>query len=233
MLITYLTLKLAFSPLPRYSVSEREESMKPVMVGIWLPVLIIGCAGEPEKPAAKFDREKTIAACERLITDFQSALKRDLFSALAEGGPESAISVCRVKAPAIADSFSQMAGLEIRRVSLRQRNPQYAPDSFEIAVLEQFAATGSAEPQTYSAVTFDSADVRRFRYIREIKVDRLCLNCHGDPGTFSEPLAAALARDYPRDRAVGYAIGESRGGFSITVTYPDAEESVAALVNGL
>jgi len=203
--------------------------MKNLLLSMVLAVIVLGCGGTAEKSEVPFNQEEATAACNKIINDFQSVLKQELVTAMAQGGPENAISVCNVKAPLVADSFSQMAGVHIQRVSLRQRNTSFAPDSFELAVLENFASSGAGEPQTYSELVFDSAGIRKFRYMKEIKTGEMCLKCHGDPGTFSEGLKAVLAEHYPGDPATGYQVGDSRGAFSVSLTYPEAIMTVKSL----
>lgn len=205
--------------------------MKRFAIMVMTAGLVCGCVERKMEPANGFDRKEVIAACDQIIADFQAALKQELTSALADGGPVAAISVCNVKAPTIADSFSNMAGIDIKRVSLRQRNPQYSPDSFEVETLERFHLDNSPEPETYSKVVFDSGGVEIFRYMKEIKVGQLCLNCHGNPKNFPEPLKKALAEYYPHDRAVGYEAGESRGAFSVVVEYPRARETITNILS--
>jgi hypothetical protein len=204
--------------------------MKSIGATVLALFVICGCGDSQEKSAEPFDQETVIASCETMIVEFQSTLKQELMKAVAEGGLENAVAVCNIRAPMISDSFSNMAGFFIRRVSLKQRHAGFNPDSFETTVLDKFVATQSGEPQIYSELTFDSANVRHFRYMKEIKTGKLCLNCHGDPATFPEGLKKTLAEHYPIDPAVGYSVGDSRGAFSIIVTYPEAEESVAALL---
>ena len=210
---------------------DREDTMIRGMTILLLIILLLGCIERVERTPDGFDRAKIITACDQIIDDFQAALKQELATALARGGPENAIYVCNVVAPVIADSFSQMAGIDIRRVSLRQRNSQYTPDSFETAVLTKFKAAGTSEPQSYSRLVFDSANIKRLRYMKEIKLGQLCVKCHGDPGAFPASLKAALTQNYPNDRAVGYAVGDSRGAFSVTVSYPEARETITAILS--
>lgn len=196
--------------------------------GILLLTLLViaGCVERKVRDPNGFKKEKIVAACDQIIDDFQASLKRELMTAVADGGPANAIGICNVRAPMIADSFSSMSGIDIARVSLKQRNRQYLPDSFEIATLERFAADTSPEPQSYTEIVFDSAEIKHLRYMKEIVVGQLCLNCHGNPGQFSPAVKAVLAERYPDDPAVGYAIGDSRGAFSVTVRYPEARETI-------
>lgn len=205
--------------------------MKHLITAILL-IGVVGCAGEKKEVLQPFSQTAAMEACEKVIADFQSTLKQELMAAMADGGPENAIAICNVRAPMIADSFSQMPGLHIQRVSLRQRNPIIKPDSFETATLEKFAAATGADPQTYFELTHENADTAHFRYMEEIKTGKLCLNCHGDPNTFSAGLKEVLKAHYPEDPAVGYSAGESRGAFSVTLSYPEAEATVTSLAGG-
>lgn len=205
--------------------------MKRYSIVLLLIAVTLGCVERKARDPNGFDRAKIAAACEQIIEEFQASLKQELMTALTEGGPVNAISVCNVRAPMIADSFSSMPGIDIRRVSLNQRSRHHRPDSFEVAVLERFLAAGAAEPQTFSQVVFDSAEVKRFRYLKEIKVGQLCLNCHGNPDGFSAGLKKTLAAYYPDDRAVGYEVGGSRGAFSVVVRYPEAKETIDAILS--
>ena len=205
--------------------------MKRLFIMVGLAAMLGGCIERVENKPSVIDNKKAVAACEQIVTDYQAALKRELMTAMTEGGPEKAIAVCNIVAPALADSFSSLPGVDIRRVSLKQRNPQFAPDGFESIVLGLFAAAPEAEPQTHTELVTDSSGVKKLRYMQEIKIGQLCLKCHGDPNGFSENLKAALAENYPEDKAVGYNLGESRGAFSVTLTFPEAQKAVTAILS--
>ena len=205
--------------------------MKLMIVAGLAILALTGCIKKVEQESGGIDDKKAVAACEQIIADYQAALKKELVAAMTAGGPPEAISVCNVAAPAIADSFMTRPGLDIRRVSLKQRNMHFAPDSFEVAVLEFFDGATKTEPAVYSELLTDSAGVQRFRYLKEIKVGQLCLKCHGNPGGFSPELAAILTEKYPQDKAIGYDVGDSRGAFSVTLTYPEAEATVTRLLS--
>jgi hypothetical protein len=201
--------------------------------GIVIAVAVLfaaGCIQRIERKPDGFDEKKVSAACELIITGFQKELTQELVKAMTEGGPEKAIAVCAVKAPEIADRYSQLPGIDIRRVSLQMRNPEIVPDRYELSVLSQFTTTSHEEARIASVLARDSGDVKRFRYMKEIKVGQLCLSCHGNPAGFSLALKKALRAKYPGDRAVGYRLGDSRGAFSLTVVYPDAQATVTRIL---
>jgi hypothetical protein len=205
--------------------------MKYVSVVLFVLLLIPGCTGKKEQKIEALDEQKVILACDRLISDFKSKLKQELLAALAEGGPENAISVCYMRAQTIADSFSQIAGVEIKRVSLRQRNPRYNPDEYELAVLNEFDVSESQDRQSKTGYTTDESGIKQFRYMRGIRMGQLCLKCHGNPEQFSAELRVALNKHYPDDPAFGYEAGQSRGAFSILIKNPESAESIAALLS--
>jgi hypothetical protein len=58
------------------------------------------------------------------VAAFAGALKSELMAAMKAGGPVQAIDVCHSTAPAIAREISEQQGLQLSRVSQRNRNPE-------------------------------------------------------------------------------------------------------------
>ena len=133
----------------------------------------------------------------------------------------AAINVCYLRAPEIAAQLSQASGARVGRTALRVRNPSNAPDDLERSVLEQFATdlgSGPIDRPLEAVFEIRRGDAVERRYMRAIPTDALCLTCHGK--TIAPELAAAIARDYPKDQATGFEQGQLRGAF--TVTWPAA-----------
>ncbi len=202
---------------------------KALIIAITL-FLITGCVEKRVEKQDQFDSKNAAAACEKLIGQFQSALKKELVTALTDGGAGKAISVCNLSAPLIADSFSTLPGFSIRRVSLKQRNQQFVPDKFEDSILTLFASLENDQPQRADSYIEGDESPNRYRYMKEIKTGQVCLNCHGDPDKFSKEVKEALALDYPDDPAVGYKLGDSRGAFSITMVFPEANQTIEKIL---
>ena len=141
-------------------------------------------------------------------------------SAVAAKGTAGAIPVCRVEAPALLHEMRQQTGWNIQRVSLKTRNAVTGtPDAWEAKQLALFnirAANGEKpEQMEVSEVVSDGDGKRRLRYMKALPVAPVCVQCHGPAATLSDELKAALARDYPDDRATGYHAGEVRGALSV------------------
>lgn len=151
----------------------------------------------------------------QLVEQLGSALKQ----ALAESGPEGAISVCRDTAPMLAASLSRQTGWKVSRVSLKTRNPLIGqPDAWEQQVLHGFdeAAAAARNPsQLQHAEIVTEPTGRFFRYMKALPVKPLCLTCHGTETTIPASVQARLQKEYPNDRATGYYAGQVRGAVTI------------------
>ncbi|MEJ5210927.1 MAG: DUF3365 domain-containing protein [Burkholderiales bacterium] len=182
-----------------------------------LPLLIAAAFAAPalaQDDTARYVEESR-KATQSLVQKLGGELKKELTA----GGPENAIKVCKSVAPAIATELSTQHGWQVRRVSLKTRNPMIGtPDAWEQKVLADFdkRAAAGEKPDTleYSEIVSEPAG-RYFRYMKALPVQPLCLNCHGTPETVSEGTRARLAAEYPHDRATGYREGQIRGAVTI------------------
>jgi hypothetical protein len=146
-----------------------------------------------------------------------------LKSEIDQGGPEGAIAACKDTAPLLARQASERSGWQVKRVSLKNRNPRAVPDAWEAAVLQDFdrrAAAGES-PMTLERAE-DVADggqtVRR--YMRALPVQELCMACHGPADQLSPAVAAKLKALYPEDRGTGYRVGQIRGAITLRQNAP-------------
>lgn len=154
------------------------------------------------------------------IKDLSTHLKEALMSALQDGGPIEAISVCKLVAPTLADEVSKKYSLDIHRTSLRVRNPDNEADSWETGVLQSFETrlkTGEAIQSLSFVERVDSKLEYEWRYMKAIATDKLCLSCHGSQ--IALPVQKLIDKNYPRDMAIGYKMGDIRGAFSVKRRY--------------
>ena len=158
-------------------------------------------------------------AARRASGEFVKQLGGALKTALAEGGPEAAIGVCRDIAPQITGKISRDNGWRMTRVSSKVRNPLLGmPDEWEQKVLADFqrrAGQGEKYPDMVFSEVVEESAARYYRFMKPIPTQPLCLTCHGSDEQLPEGVKAKLASDYPLDRARGYRVGELRGAVSI------------------
>jgi hypothetical protein len=158
-----------------------------------------------------------LAEAEAAIAAFAGTLKAELTTAMQAGGPLNAIEVCSERAPAIADSVSLEKGMNLSRVSLRNRNPENAPNEWQTTVLQEFEArlaAGQTPPELSWHQTEETNGTQEFRFMKAIPTGSLCLTCHGE--AIAPLVAAKISELYPADKATGFREGDLRGAFVVT-----------------
>jgi len=176
---------------------------------------VIGCL--PLSAACADDgMQQNVETGRTIIKEFFGNLKGELVSAMKQGGPVHAISVCNTVAPTLAHQQSEKHGWEVARTSLKVRNPDNAPDAWEKAVLDKFdqrkAAGEDPTKIAYYEVVEENGE-RYFRMMKAIPTGEVCLKCHGS--NIAVPVRAKLDELYPGDTARGYSAGDIRGAFTL------------------
>jgi hypothetical protein len=187
-----------------------------------LVVLVLGGCRGRERPAVTAEPDSaTVAAARTAAGSLGADLLGMLTTALQEGGPAHAIAFCADSAQARTARHAA-AGIYIRRVGTRVRNPANAPDSAERAVLAAFAAAQAAgiQPADTFFVVASSDGPAQLHYLRPVRIGEPCLTCHGDPATIADTVRAVLAARYPGDEATGYRLGNLRGAVSVRIPIP-------------
>ena len=167
---------------------------------------------------ARAAEDPNAVAAKGIVKEFATSLKGELQAAIKEGGPISAIAVCKDRAPAIAKQLSETSGWEVGRTSLKLRNPALnTPDGWEKQVLVKFEErkTAGEDPETMAyAEVVDADGTKQYRFMKAIPTGDLCLACHGD--SINPDIAAALDKAYPNDQARGFRLGDIRGAFTLS-----------------
>jgi hypothetical protein len=181
-------------------------------------LLLHGCAGQEKTvEVAPEVMETNTREARATVKAFFGELKGELVAAIKKGGPAHAVSVCNTEAAEIARRVSAQQGMDISRVSLKNRNPGNAATGWKKTILEQFEARKAAGEPPDSlefASVVATADGNVFRYMKAIPTGEVCLNCHGTD--IAAEVTAKLEKLYPEDKATGYRVGDLRGAFVVT-----------------
>jgi len=154
-----------------------------------------------------------------LLAPLKTELKQALMAGM-QKGPSNAISVCRVQAPAIADSLS-VEGVRIGRSSHRLRNPENRGPEWVNDVLQAYLSKDSdRRPQVVPLKN------GREGYVEPITIQPLCLACHGK--NLAPDVAAQISKMYPDDEATGFEIDDLRGVY--WVEYPASVVTTQPLI---
>jgi len=154
-------------------------------------------AGEPRQ----YPPEQVSAGLRPALRQAEEAIRAaacDVERRFGEGDPDANAARCQ--------GAAAVPGVRVGRTSARLRNPENAPPPWAEAYL---AATDGRKATDVAAVAFDLGD--RVGLLRPIEVRKRCLACHAPREKLDEGTREWLARAYPRDRALGYALGDLRG----------------------
>jgi len=188
------------------------------LVSTVLATIAVGClpADQAETTVPPATEEAVVRlgeeAAGQLVTTLGSRLQR----AIGERGAAGALEFCSVEGLPLTAEVSRATGFEIKRTSSRLRNPTNAPDSLERAALDRFEAAAAAGDSLPEHVV-QRTPAGDFRYYRPLRVQSLCLQCHGHSADLAEGVDIALAERYPQDEATGYEVGNLRGLIRVTV----------------
>lgn len=160
----------------------------------------------PDKAALT---EQAKAAVQKL----GGTLKGELEAAMQTGGPIPALSICNLKAPEIAKAVSSESGMQVSRVSLKNRNPTMGqPTVWQAQVLGDFDAR-KAKGEAVDTLAYSEIVDNEFRFMKAIPTGAVCLTCHG---TEVKPEVLTKIKElYPNDKAIGYKEGDIRGAFVV------------------
>ena len=148
------------------------------------------------------------------------SLKTTLQSAMKAGGPVAAVKACNTSADPIASKVAAESGWAVGRTSLKLRNPNNAPDDWELTVLNKFEERKAAgeSPKTLEFSETVMVDGKKtFRFMKAIPTGEVCMNCHGGDQVKAE-VAETIKGFYPDDEARGFKPGDLRGAFTLSKT---------------
>lgn len=154
----------------------------------------------------------------KIVKQFAGKLKGELISSLEQNGPINTLSVCSQKAPAIAKNISQGKPWAIARTSLKSRNKDHAPDTWEQKTLDLFEKRRSEGKDVQTMEHYEyltTGEKKVFRYMKAIPVGQPCLTCHGKQ--IPHDLKSKLLELYPEDQSTGFSLGEIIGAFSVSM----------------
>jgi hypothetical protein len=124
-------------------------------------------------------------------------------------GADSAVRYCHVQAYPITAVYASK-GIQIRRTSLKYRNPANEPDVLEYLILNEYNAQQRAGLELKPAIRRNKDGT--VHYFKPILLQGMCVTCHGDPASdIPESVKNALSTLYPNDQATGYRVGDLRG----------------------
>jgi hypothetical protein len=158
---------------------------------------------------------------DQISKDLLVSLQSELKNAIESGGFEKAMDVCNLKAIPLTEIVERSTDrqVKIKRTTYKNRNKLNEPDTFEKLALDYFIAKtekGENIPDFYIQKTIENKETFYY-YYKPLKVNAVCLNCHGTPENMQVETLAKIKEYYPDDKATGYEDGDFRGLVSIKI----------------
>jgi hypothetical protein len=193
-------------------------------LALGLSIVVVACGTSTDEEITPQVREAVMArggdAAKALLGTLVSQLK----GAMQEGGAANAVDFCSTTALGLTSGVAEEHGLEIKRTSMRYRNPANAPDQDETAALKYFEST-LAETGELPDSWVQRAGRDEYRFYRPLVVGAPCLACHGPAGQIDPSVQEVLAERYPDDLATGYELGDFRGVIRVSVPADQVESA--------
>lgn len=148
-------------------------------------------------------------AANALATGLAGALTR----ARQERGLVGALDFCSLEALELTQEIQDEhdGRLDLKRTTLRWRNPANAPDPREERILEYLRRREGLSPDSVPSQLTARGPEGTVRYYQVLRTAPMCLNCHGDIPSLSPDVRELIRERYPDDRATGYQEGDVRG----------------------
>lgn len=184
----------------------------PVVSLLGLVAVLFSCNQQEEKQPLNQPVEQAMdysSVSLAVMEETKKTLGGELKAAMIRGGIAEAVAYCNVHALPLTDSIGQRYNATVKRVTDKPRNPANAPTQAERKHLDHWRNLIAAGDQR---VVTEEESAEAYHYYMPIKIEPLCLNCHGMPGeTVTAESQALIAAKYPNDKATGYQVGDLRG----------------------
>ncbi|MBE0641003.1 MAG: DUF3365 domain-containing protein [Bacteroidales bacterium] len=204
---------------------------KPIVLLVFFAgTLVLSCAPRTEqesvdKAAAEIQEAAILAHHQQLGDSLVSLAQAEMFqavsSAMQSGGPAHATDFCNIHAPGIVMDLAKQWNCEIRRTSLKARNPENRPNEDELKILNWYAGL---EGQAMTSTVWRDGDKVHYASPITMKMPA-CLSCHGSTGGEIEASTLVMIQEkYPEDQAIDYKLNDFRGMWHLTFE-PEANDN--------
>jgi hypothetical protein len=173
----------------------------------------LGCTGEP----------MTLDDIERLGKKTTNELHHRLqneISKYSEKGIVDTTNFCLHNAQSITRNYNRELGdgINIKRISLKNRNDLNKATSDEAPILEALELLSRSNaylPEQIIQINKEG----NYKYYHPIMLTkRGCMACHGQSTNITEEVRTLIAKNYPNDKAICYNKGDFRGAFVVEIS---------------
>ncbi len=149
--------------------------------------------------------------------DLLKTLGGNLKKHLKAEGPQGALHFCANNAYDLTQKVSDKYGkkIDVKRISLKPRNPANTPNTEEAAVLKEMEAAYKKSGKPKAVVVEENGTTIVYKPL--VIKKKACIICHGDVAKNDPKLYKKIKSIYPSDKAIGYKMGDLRGAIVVTI----------------
>ena len=140
--------------------------------------------------------------------DLKKTMMGELKSKISES-PVVAVEFCSKNALEITKKVADKNGVNIKRVTDKNRNPKNTMDENDKKVFAKFADAIKQNGKAGEPIIVTENGVQK--YYEPLVIGEMCIVCHGGKENMAKSTADAIDAAYPKDLAKGYKIGDLRG----------------------
>lgn len=191
---------ITYNDVLNYYLSQRQYMKKSSSLAtILLGTALMG-ASVNDTTALQIGESASTALIQKLGSEVKAVMQKD--------GPVEAVNFCSKNAISLTHEVSKTHGVNMKRVTLQQRNPLNRPTPEETEIMNKWMSLMAKTQQPTAVLSKVSGG---FTYYKPLVINNdVCLKCHGTVD-YATPLGQALKASYPDDRATGYRLGDLRG----------------------
>jgi hypothetical protein len=192
--------------------SHRTISVAAVVFGMTVAARTVAPSDTWSISRAPAEIRLYVSRADLIIVSMHDALRRELTSALTQGGPGFAINSCHVDVTGLIQRIATGEGVAAGRTSDRLRNPTNVPPKWAAPLVSANAGRRARDVEGF-AVDLGSA----VGVLRPIALQPMCASCHGPADKLDPAVRSVLSERYPADKGIGFTEGEIRGWFWVEV----------------
>ncbi|MCO5234159.1 MAG: DUF3365 domain-containing protein [Chitinophagales bacterium] len=183
-----------------------------------LIVLTLASCNQKAKEISKEEKASYLMKGDSISTHAQKILLANVSQSITNSGVTGAIDFCNLNAMPLTDSVSSIYTASIQRLSDKNRNPNNAiQEESDWKAWEEIKLLMANKDIQEKHIIQQNGD--NIYYYKPIVLGMpTCLSCHGqiDIDISSETYNNILSK-YPKDKAIGYHLGELRGMWKIKI----------------
>ena len=153
---------------------------------------------------------------DNVAKDLLKTLGGNLKKELKSNGPIAALEYCSTHAYNLTQKVSDKYGknINIKRISLKPRNPANHPNQEEEIILKSMQNLYNVGVKPQNIIQEKNDKIIVYKPIMVSK--KACLICHGDISK-NKKLNMKIKNIYPNDQAINYKLGDFRGAIVIDI----------------